>query len=61
MFLVGQEKDKVDYWEEHNQKHRWLAAALLDIEPRLRKAKGCRFLLQLRKPTVLIPVIKLTY
>jgi putative transposase len=49
MSLVGQKTDKVDYWKNSDQKHRWLAAALLDIEPRLRKVKGCRFLLQLRK------------
>jgi len=49
MSLVGQKTDKVDYWKNSDQKHRWLAAALLDIEPRLRKVKGCRFLPLLRK------------
>ena len=49
MSLVGQKTDKVDYWKNSDQKHRWLATALLDIEPRLRKVKGCRFLPQLRK------------
>jgi len=49
MALVGQKTDKVDYWKNSDQKQRWLAAALLDIEPRLRKVKGCRFLPQLRK------------
>jgi putative transposase len=48
MSLVGQRTDKVDYWRNSDQKHRWLAAALLDIEPRLRKAKGYRYLPQLR-------------
>lgn len=48
MALVGQRTDKVDYWRNSDQKHRWLAATLLDIEPRLRKAKGYRYLPQLR-------------
>jgi len=38
--LVGQRTDKVDYWRTSDQKHRWLAAALLDIEPRLRRIRG---------------------
>jgi transposase-like protein len=48
MALVGQRTDKVDYWRNSDQKHRWLGAALLDIEPRLRKVKGYRYLPQLR-------------
>lgn len=48
MALIGQKTDKVDYWKNSDQKHRWLAAALLDIEPRLRKVKGYRYLPQLR-------------
>jgi len=48
MALVGQRTDKVDYWRNSDQKHRWLGAALLDIEPRLRKLKGYRHLPQLR-------------
>lgn len=40
---------KVDAWRNSNQKHRWLAAALVDIEPRLRKVKGFRHLPLLRK------------
>lgn len=48
MSLVGQRTDKVDYWRNSDQKHRWLGAALLDIEPRLRKVKGYRYLPQLR-------------
>jgi putative transposase len=38
--LVGQRTDKVDHWRSSDQKHRWLAAALLDIEPRLRRIRG---------------------
>jgi hypothetical protein len=48
MALVGQRTDKVDYWRNSDQKHRWLGAALLDIEPRLRKVKGYKYLPQLR-------------
>jgi hypothetical protein len=36
----------VDFWKNSNQKHRWLAAALIDIEPRLR---GHRHLPKLRE------------
>jgi len=39
---------KVDHWKNSSQKHRWLAAALLDIEPRLRKIMGYRHLPKLR-------------
>jgi transposase-like protein len=48
MALIGQKTDKVDYWRNSDQKHRWLAATLLDIEPRLRRVKGYRYLPQLR-------------
>ena len=39
---------KVDHWVNSSQRHRWLAAALLDIEPRLRRVKGYRHLSKLR-------------
>ena len=45
---IGQFTDKVDYWKNSNQKQRWVAASLLDIEPRLRKVKGMRYLPLLR-------------
>ena len=45
---IGQHTDKVDYWKTSDQKHRWIAASLLDIEPRLRKVKGMRHLPLLR-------------
>jgi len=47
--LIEERCGKVDAWRNSNQKHRWLAAALLDIEPRLRKVKGYRHLPLLRK------------
>ena len=39
---------KVDCWTNSRQKHRWLATALLDIEPRLRRIKGYRHLAKLQ-------------
>lgn len=46
--LVEQRVAKVDRWRTSDQKQRWLAAALLDIEPRLRRLKGFRALPLLR-------------
>jgi transposase-like protein len=46
--LVGHRTDKVDRWRNPDQKHRWLASALLDIEPRLKKIRGHRHLARLR-------------
>jgi putative transposase len=46
--LVEQRVAKVDHWRSSDQKQRWLAAALLDIEPRLRRIKGFRALPLLR-------------
>jgi putative transposase len=46
--LVGQKTDKIDYWKNSNQKQRWVATALLDIEPRLNKISGYRQLTKLR-------------
>jgi len=40
MSMVGQHTDKVDYWKNSSQKHRWLATVLLDIEPGLRRVRG---------------------
>ena len=45
---IGQFTDKVDYWKNSDQKQRWVAASLLDIEPRLRKVKGMKYLPLLR-------------
>jgi len=47
--LVEQRTGKVDCWRNSNQKQRWLATALLDIEPRLRKIKGYHDLPMLRR------------
>ena len=45
---LGQLTDKVDRWRTSDQKHRWVASALLAMEPRLRRIKGYRHLPQLR-------------
>ena len=47
--LVEERCGKVDYWKNSRQRHRWLAAALLDIEPRLRRVMGYRLLPRLRE------------
>jgi putative transposase len=39
---------KVDSWKNSSQRQRWLAVALMDIEPRLRKVLGYRHLVELR-------------
>lgn len=40
---------KVDYWKNSSQKQRWLASALLDIEPRLRRIRRYKDLMRLRE------------
>lgn len=40
---------KVSRWTDSEQKHRWLAAALLDTEPRLNRIAGYRHLPKLRE------------
>ena len=47
--LVEERCCKVDSWKNSNQKQRWLASALIDIEPRLRKLVGHRHLPKLRE------------
>ncbi|MGH2376351.1 MAG: IS256 family transposase [bacterium] len=42
--LVEERCAKVDAWKTSHQRQRWLATALLDIEPRLRRVKGHRHL-----------------
>ena len=45
--LVEERCAKVDAWKTSNQRHRWLATALLDIEPRFRRVRGHRHLSKL--------------
>jgi len=40
---------RITYWKNSNQRHRWVASALLEIEKGLRKVKGYRHLPMLRK------------
>jgi len=46
--MVEEQCAKVDCWKNSNQRHRWLATALMDIEPRLRRVMGRRHLPALR-------------
>lgn len=46
---IEQRCGKVDYWKNSSQRHRWLAATLLDIEPRLNRINGYRYLYELRR------------
>ena len=46
--MVAQRTRNVKRWNNSDQRYRWMAAALLDIEPRLRRIKGYRFLPALR-------------
>ena len=45
---LGAYTAKVDRWRTSEQKHRWVASALLTIEPRLHRIKGYRHLPLLR-------------
>ncbi len=47
--LVEERCAKVDHWKNSSQRQRWLATALVDIEPRLRKVAGYRHLPKLRE------------
>lgn len=46
---LGQKTDKVDCWRNSDQKQRWVASALLDIEKSLRKIKGHKHLPRLKE------------
>lgn len=46
--LVEERCAKVDSWKSSHQRHRWLATALLDVEPRLRRVKGRQHLSKLQ-------------
>lgn len=47
--LIEERCAKVDCWKNSSQRQRWMAAALLDIEPRLRRVMGHRHLPKLRE------------
>ena len=46
---LGPLTDTVDHWRTSDQQPRWVASALLLIEPRLRRIKGDRHLRQLQE------------
>ena len=48
MSQLGQYTDKVDRWRGGSHIQRWAAAGLLEIEPRLHKIRGYRYLNLLR-------------
>lgn len=45
---IASRTDKVDVWKNSEQKHRWVAVALLDLERRLHRIKGFSALPQLQ-------------
>jgi transposase-like protein len=47
--LVEERCAKVDHWKNSNQRQRWLATSLMDVEPRLRRVLGMRHLNKLRE------------
>lgn len=47
--MLGRRTDKVSRWRHSDQKHRWVATALLDIEKGLRKINGHRHLPRLKE------------
>lgn len=47
--MIQQRCGKVDRWRNSSQRQRWLAAAILDIEPRLNRIAGYRHLPKLRE------------
>ena len=47
--LLEQLTHNVRRWTNSSQRHRWVATALLDIEPRMRRVKGYRHLPMLRQ------------
>lgn len=46
---LGVHTDRVDRWQNSNQRQRWMATALMEIEPRLHKVRGHRHLEKLRE------------
>ena len=47
--LLATQTDRVDRWQNSNQRQRWVATAMLNIEPRLKKVKGHVHLKDLRE------------
>jgi len=47
--MIEQRCGKVDHWKNSLQRQRWLAATMLDVEPRLNRIAGYRHLPKLRE------------
>jgi putative transposase len=45
---LASKTDRVDRWQNSNQRQRWVASAMLEIEPGLRRVKGHESLQELR-------------
>ncbi len=62
---LGQLPDKVDRWRRSDQIQRWVASAILTIEPRVRRRIGYRHLPMLQKalrtviPSALVPATRI--
>jgi transposase-like protein len=56
--LVGQYTDRVDNWKNSSQRQRWVASALNEIEPELRRLRGYKDMEKLRD-AMKIPEIKI--
>lgn len=46
--LLATKTDRVDRWQSSNQRQRWVATAMIEIEPGLRKVRGHKYLKDLR-------------
>jgi len=46
---VAQFTDRVDYWKNSDQRQRWLASALFEVEKNIRRVKGHQYLPMLRQ------------
>lgn len=49
MSQVEQYTERVDYWRDGKHIQRWVGAGLLEVEPRLNRVHGCRYLKLLRR------------
>ncbi len=46
---LGRYTDRVDHWHNSNQRQRWVATAMMELEPGLNKVSGYKFLGELRR------------
>lgn len=46
---IGKYLNKVKYWKNSKERYRWIAAALLEIELKMRKVNNFRILNQMQK------------